>query len=67
VSDQRLKDEIMEIASEGFDEGVSAAVDMLNEPGIAQWLANAANLPLERAEAVLAELRGLFAGAVRRA
>lgn len=58
-----LTEEILKIATEGFDEGYSAAVDMLTDPMVAQWLAETTGLPVERAEAVLAELRDAMVGA----
>lgn len=52
--------EIRKVAVKGFNEGYTAAIDMLAEPVCATWLASVSDLSEDRAALLMLELRELL-------
>lgn len=51
---------VRHVGVDGFSEGWSAAVDSLALPICAAWLASVSDLPVERAQVLMLELRELL-------
>ncbi len=55
-----FRDTIRKVAVDGFNDGCTAAADMLAEPAAATWLARETGLPVERCRAVLPRMRDMM-------